>query len=234
MRPFFTYYGGKWRAAPKYPRPAHRRIVEPFAGSAGYALRHHSHDVVLVERDPVVASVWRYLLTATASDVRALPDLAIGQDVRDLGLCPGATSLIGFWCTRGAAAPNRTLSAWGREPRYRSQFWGPTARERIASQIGAIRHWTIIEGSHTEAPTDAATWFIDPPYQAAGKHYRMGSSTIDYPALGDWCMTRVGQVIVCEQTGADWLSFAHHTTIKANESATGGRTSAEAIWLGGI
>ena len=35
LKPFFTYYGGKYRAAPKYPEPVHGSIVEPFAGSAG-------------------------------------------------------------------------------------------------------------------------------------------------------------------------------------------------------
>ena len=40
LRPFFCYYGGKWRAAPKYPPPEHDTIVEPFAGAAGYATRY--------------------------------------------------------------------------------------------------------------------------------------------------------------------------------------------------
>jgi site-specific DNA-adenine methylase len=34
LRPFFTFYGGKWRAAPFYDAPTHGHIVEPFAGSA--------------------------------------------------------------------------------------------------------------------------------------------------------------------------------------------------------
>lgn len=29
LKPFFYFYGGKWRAAPKYPRPEHDFIVEP-------------------------------------------------------------------------------------------------------------------------------------------------------------------------------------------------------------
>lgn len=51
MRPFFGYYGGKWRDAVKnYPAPEHAVIVEPFAGSAGYALRYPDRKVVLCER----------------------------------------------------------------------------------------------------------------------------------------------------------------------------------------
>src|SRR5262245_39743395 len=61
IRPFFGYYGGKWRDAVRnYPPPYHGTIVEPFAGSAGYALRYWDKKVVLYERDPVVAAVWRY------------------------------------------------------------------------------------------------------------------------------------------------------------------------------
>lgn len=32
LKPFWRYYGGKWRAAPSYPAPLHNTIVEPFAG----------------------------------------------------------------------------------------------------------------------------------------------------------------------------------------------------------
>lgn len=39
LKPFWRYYGGKYRAAPRYPVPLHRTIVEPFAGAAGYSLR---------------------------------------------------------------------------------------------------------------------------------------------------------------------------------------------------
>lgn len=42
LRPFFTYFGAKWRAAPHYPPPTHPTVIEPFAGAAGYALRHHT------------------------------------------------------------------------------------------------------------------------------------------------------------------------------------------------
>lgn len=53
-----------------------------------------------------------------------------------------------------------------------------------------------------------ATWFIDPPYRGRpGSHYRYGSKLIDYTNLAAWCQMLPGQVIVCEQHGADWLPF---------------------------
>src|SRR5689334_4647899 len=63
LRPFFGYYGGKWRDAVRhYPQPEYETIVEPFAGSAGFSLRYFDRKVVLCELDPVLAAVWRYLI----------------------------------------------------------------------------------------------------------------------------------------------------------------------------
>ena len=53
LRPFFNFYGGKWRAAPHYPAPRYARVVEPFAGAAGYSTRHHDRDIVLDRIDPM-------------------------------------------------------------------------------------------------------------------------------------------------------------------------------------
>ena len=81
-------------------------------------------------------------------------------------------------------------------------------RDRVASQVDAIKHWRVIEGDYTEAPDAEATWFIDPPYNnKAGSHYPWGCDKIDYNALGQWCHQRRGQVIACENEGATWLPF---------------------------
>jgi site-specific DNA-adenine methylase len=37
MRPFFRYFGTKWRLAQKQPK-ARGTVREPFAGSAGYSV----------------------------------------------------------------------------------------------------------------------------------------------------------------------------------------------------
>lgn len=230
LRPFFTFYGGKWRAAPRYPAPVHKTIVEPFAGSAGYSLRYPGRQIILVEKDPIIAATWRFLIGVTPLEILALPDLSPGQSVDDLNVCEEARRLIGWWCTRGASSPGKSLTAWGRDPRYRNQFWGPAARIRIASQVDEIRHWRLIEDSYENTPNIEATWFVDPPYEVAGKHYRV--SDIDYSALGQWCRSRRGQTIVCENDGATWLPFRHFMDAKANESKTGGKVSREAIWTG--
>lgn len=222
LRPFWQYYGGKWRSAPRYPAPQHDTIIEPFAGAAGYATRHHDRRVVLIEADPAIAGLWRWLISATPEDVLALP-LAVPTTVRDLGLPPGPSALIGFWLNTGASAPRQSPSAWMRRSN-RTLFWGAKVRERIASQVDAIKHWTVIEGDYTAAPDIEATWFVDPPYHKGGKHYRR--SQVDYRALGSWCQARRGQAIVCEEQGADWLPFRPHIIAQAN----GGRMCREVIW----
>ena len=233
LRPFFGYYGGKWRIAPRYPAPEHETIIEPFAGSAGYSLRYPDRRVILVDRDPVVVGTWRYLLRASEAEILALPDLAPGQSVDDFPICQEARWLIGWHCGWGQAIPGTRLSAgmikhftggYGKPPSP-CRCWGAPMRERIASQLPTIRHWQVIEGDYTDAPDIPATWHIDPPYQDAGRRYRHGSRAIDFQDLAAWCRTRQGQVMACENTGADWLPFRHFVDARSCRGI-----SREAIW----
>lgn len=229
LRPFFSFYGGKWRIAKRYPAPEHDIIIEPFAGSAGYSLRYPENRVILIEKDEKIAGVWKYLLKASESEILELPDVLPGQTVDDLvKVSPEAKWLIGFWLNKGCSSPRKTMSKWGAEDP--NQFWGVKIRERIASQLDLIRHWKVRHCNFGDVPNVSATWFVDPPYQQAGRHYRHGSSDIDFGQLGSWCKNRRGQVIVCENEGADWLSFKPFVHAKANESKSGGKVSKEAIW----
>lgn len=230
MRPFFSFYGSKWRVALRYPRPTHRTLIEPFAGSAGYSTRYADRDVVLIEKDPVIAALWRYLISTPAADVRAIPLLEYGQTLDEIEAPEEAKPLIGFWLNKGGASVCKTPSAWMRDRRYAGQFWGAKIRERVASQVDHIRHWTVIEGDYSEAPDVMATYFVDAPYEGAGKYYRHSASALNFEALGTWCASRNGQVMVCENEGATWLPFVPFAEIKANESAHGGKTSREVLW----
>lgn len=230
LRPFFGYFGGKWRDAPRnYPAPEFDTIVEPFAGSAGYSLRYPSRNVVLCEADPILAAVWDFLIRAKPSEIRAIPDLAADETVDSLKVTKEAKWLVGFWLNRGVASPRRKPSKWMRDRIRPGSFWGERVRETIASQVDSIRHWKIYECDYRKCPTDRkATWFIDPPYEVAGKYYRYGSSLIDYDALALWCQTRKGQVIVCENEGATWLPF---TEIGAVKTTRAGIRSKEVFWV---
>lgn len=226
LMPFFCFYGGKWRAAPHYPAPLFDHIIEPFAGAAGYATRYYDRRVTLVERDPVVAALWRYLVAVKPSEILALP--LVVEDTRALPVTDEARSLIGFWLNKGSTGPRRAPSSWMRSGIRPKSMWGAEIRARIATQIDKIRHWVIIEGTFDDVPDERATYFVDPPYEKAGVHYRF--HVVDYPALAEWCRRRRGQTIVCENVGADWLPFRSFRMVKGLEGVRGGKRSAEAIW----
>lgn len=230
LRPFFSYYGGKWRDAVRlYPRPEHATIIEPFAGSAGYSLRYPDKAVILYEIDPVIIAVWRFLIAAKVSEILAIPDMPLDGTCDDLKVCQEAKWLVGFWLNRGTSSPRKSPSKWMRDRIRPGSFWGERVRNTIASQVDSIRHWKVHNSGYVECPDDVrATWFIDPPYREAGRHYRFGSEIIDYPALATWCRARSGQVIVCENSGVDWLPFRELGSTKTTRAA---RRSKEVYWL---
>lgn len=228
LRPFFSYYGGKWRAAKLYPEPQHDTIIEPFAGGAGYSVRHHTKRVILVERDPKIAAVWRYLIGADPARLLSLPDVdENGVDVLDIS--DPEKWLIGFWLNAACTQPVKRPSKWARSS-PKANFWGDRIRTRLAAQVCAIRHWTVLEADWHDAPFVTATWFVDPPYNnAAGSHYKHGPDALDFGRLATACAVMPGQVIVCENEGADWLPFRFLANIQATPKH-GARRSAEVVW----
>lgn len=230
LRPFFGYYGGKWNNALKhYPAPEHATIIEPFAGSAGYALRYADRKVILCEIDPILVEVWRYLIRVKPKEILSIPDLKPTGTLDDLKVPQEAKWLVGFWLNRGVPAPRRSPSKWMREGIRPGSFWGDRVRQTIARQVESIRHWQIHGCSYDKCPTSrTATWFVDPPYEHAGKHYRFGSEKIDFKALGAWCRSRSGQVIVCENEGATWLPFRELADSRTTRAT---RMSKEVYWL---
>lgn len=232
LRPFFSFFGSKWRIAGRYPPPAFGKIVSPFAGSAGYETRYASADVRLADADPVIVGVWQYLIRTPSSEIRLLPLLHPDECLQDLVALPDeARWLIGFWLNKGTAHPCTRPSAWMRDPRYASQFWGPQIRERIARQVEYIRHWRIQQATYESLPNPSATWFIDAPYSVAGKSYVYGADRIEFADLSLWCQKRSGQVIVCENAGASWLPFRPLATAKAMHGLGRSGRSREMLWL---
>ena len=233
IRPFWRYYGGKWQAAPWYPAPEHDTIVEPFAGAAGYSCRYPNRNVILIDKSPIIAGIWDYLIHVSPGEILSIPDIPDGGTVDDLSACQEARWLAGFWCNDGVVTPCKSPSKWIKQksnPTYTlyrpTHGWCDLARQRIASQVPKIRHWRIICGEYTEAPDIEATWYIDPPYDnKAGSYYPAQPSSFD--DLGRWCQQRRGLAVVCENAGAEWLPFKPLRTIN-NSRHTG---SKEVIWM---
>lgn len=232
IRPLFSYFGAKWTLAPRYPAPRHDLIVEPFAGSACYSLLHHERDVLLIDANPDVVDTWRYLLSASPSEILDLPDLPASGIVSELGLPRGPELLVRWWVNNAQGAPGLRASTWAKQ--YPERFWGPRIRARLANAVPRIAHWRVRLGYYSDAAIDAAaTYFIDPPYQGrAGRRYlRFGSQHLDYGVLGDWCRGVDGQAIVCEMAGADWLPFVSFSSAAtATNAAHGRRIVREVVW----
>lgn len=231
LRSFWSYYGGKRRAAARYPAPQHSTIIEPFAGAAGYAMHYADRDVVLIDKYPVIAEIWRYLIAVRPAEVLRIPIVDHVDDLPDW-LPAGARHLVrmNFSYASNRPATSMTGGIKRHQAKGHTDGWGAAQRERVASQVDAIKHWRIIEGDWTAAPLVEATWFVDPPYNnKAGSHYVHGPNRIDFGQLARGCRAMPGQVIVCENEGADWLPFVPFATLNANPSSPGGG-SKEVIW----
>jgi site-specific DNA-adenine methylase len=81
-------------------------------------------------------------------------------------------------------------------------------------------------GDYHDIPNQEATWFIDPPYQGnGGKYYKHGNQNFDYNELAEWSKQRQGQVIVCENSEANWLPFRPLKQLQGQRHKT-----VEVIW----
>ena len=203
MKIFFSYFGSKGRMAKLYHPPAYNTIIEPFAGSAGYAIRYYYKNVLLYDLSPVVCGVWDYLINVDPSELRRLPILREDQTVDDIkGVPVEAKHFVGFWLTQSQTYPSKKC-----QTKSRGSGWTASIRNRTAEQVQFIRRWKVFCQSYETIDNREATWFIDPPYEKAGTRYKLGSELIDFNKLSIFCKARQGQVIVCEQKGAEWLPF---------------------------
>lgn len=214
------YYGSKSALADKYPQPKYRKIIEPFAGSARYSLKYFDRDVLLIDKYPVIVEVWHYLQKATESDILSLPKIKRGQKVSDFNLSDIESKFMGYLVQAAQAIPRNnvgTLDGINVERELK----------RISKNLFKIKHWEIRVGSYEELQNEEATWFVDPPYQYGGQYqYKFNNKQIDFGHLSQWCRSRQGQTIVCENTKANWLDFK--PMIK-NQGANLTNTT-EAIW----
>jgi len=214
----FYYLGRKKRLAKLYPEPEHDTIIEPFAGSAAYSLHgdRWKRQVVINDLSPIACMVWRWLLQASEKDVKALPEPPRGARLSAIsGLSDAERWLIAFHINPGANQRSDVVTAFNR--------WS-AGKHYIAANIHKIKHWKLVEGEYLALPDAKATWFVDPPYQRSGVHYM--TNTVDHAKLKEWCLARDGQVIVCEQAGADWLPFR----ALADIAICGKSRSSESVW----
>lgn len=215
----FSYFGSKSRIAKYYPKPKYPLIIEPFAGAAWYSVHHVQRDNLvrawLNDKYDVIYRIWKWLIEkATPEEILSVPILKKGFNIRHLlySIPFEFRDLLGFCYNQGVAyLPNKVTSyglnnyEWteekdvGRQVKNRLRF--------IFRLITLIYNWHSTNEDYFNLPNHKVTWFIDPPYQHGGERYVYANSQINYKQLAEWCKSRKGQVIVCENMKADWLPF---------------------------
>jgi hypothetical protein len=231
--PLFKWFGSKWLASKLYPAPERDVIFEPFAGSAGYSLRHHEKQVVIWDDNEQLHELWDWLIgSATTASVLEIPlGIAEGTDIGVLGLSRGQALLLKHWQRTNNVGDCWTISPWGNKPGQ----WTANTRARVAEEIYAVKHWEVRPVMY-DGP---GTYFIDPPYLY---NYRYRFAMFDHAAL----VADIGripehsQVIVCEaacqKTGRvpDYLPFAPFgSRITSRRKKTENHHSPEYLWVRG-
>lgn len=208
------YYGSKSKIVESYPPPKYGKIIEPFAGTAQYSLKYYDRDITIMDKYEVITRIWQWLQKCSPSDITGLPRLKCGENVDDFTWdCEEAKWLVGFIITGAPSQPKKTASRWKTVIRPNTQDY---KLKMISENLHKIRHWKIINGEYIQLDNVEATWFIDPPYQFGGQYYRHGNKNIDFGKLAEWCKSRIGHVIVCENSKADWLPFRPLVHMRGN------------------
>jgi DNA adenine methylase len=218
----FRYPGGKTWLVPRIrlwlrslvPRP--REIAEPFAGGAIVGLSALFEDLVqelvLVERDEDVGSVWDVLINGQADKLAQaivnfdFTDVAVRETLArkptNMSDRAFATILRNRVQRGGILAAGASLIKKGENGKGMASRWYPvTLRNRIEAILRVRRNISFIAGDgidfvrYNSHRSDTA-FFIDPPYTVAGRRLYTHSE-VDHEALfeaasrvrGDFLMT---------------------------------------------
>lgn len=223
----FHYYGSKNKIAKFYPEPKHSLIIEPFAGAAAYSNMYYNLEVLLNDKFDRIYNIWDWLINQASKEfITNNSNFFANQDISLLDFPQAYKDLVGFCINRGSTSPRNIVQKWScqvkSKPDWASTTWFKL--NKIANSLNGIKHWKVLKCDYKELENVEATWFIDPPYQFGGEHYV--ENKIDYTELAEWCKSRKGQVIVCENSKASWLPFKPLVNITGQRNKTN-----EVIWV---
>jgi len=224
----FDYYGCKNALARHYQRPRYGLIIEPFAGSAAYSLywlqRMPNARAVLCEKSDATYDAWMKLKSMSVDDIRNYHEPVVGEKTDDF--------FVKMSSAGNQACRSKLMIV---TDRMAARF--KVSKRRMSLLRPLMDRMTVVHGDCFEALSqydeEECTWFIDPPYQVVGKSvrgdgYAFGcrARDMDFERLAKWCRERNGQVIVCEQEGANWLPFR---PLKSATN-TNDKNYAEVVW----
>ena len=210
----FSYFGRKVALGKYYPAPKFDLVIEPFAGSMAYSLMHQTRDGAIgIEANPKVVDTWNRICGLTKEQIENYPIPEVGEDTED------------HWLIQAAFSEHASEASKRRWTARMNRDTLPQIRYALKHLEYARNNVEYRLGHYSDAPDVEATWFIDPPYQHVQKGYMRHD--LDYGELAEFCMSRRGQVIVCEQKGADWLPFEDLVEIRG----TVNKRTTEVIWV---
>ena len=201
----FSYYGSKSKIINYYPVPKFPIIIEPFCGSARYSLKYYEKECWLNDSYKVISDVWEWIINATSSQINKIPILKRGDDLRLVeGIDEKLRLLMGFIVNSGVEKPRNIVTQWREEKQEFKRHI-----KKLQNYCGKLKHWKVTNIDYNNLPDIEATWYIDPPYQEinVSKKQAYVHNKINYNELAEWCKSRKGQVIVCENSYAKWLPF---------------------------
>lgn len=233
--PLFKWFGSKWLGSKYYPGPHSSKIIEPFAGGAGYSLRYCNRDVTIAESNEYIFMLWEWLIKqASREDIICIPlGLKEGADITELPLSFGQQLLLKNWQRTNNVGHCWTISPWGDKPGQ----WTESTRNRVANDISCVKHWSVVKDGFLLLESDLAldssiTWFIDPIYQY---NYQYGMKNFPHDRLAAAVKDLKGQVVVCEaicpKTGAipDYLPFVFFKESVTSRRSAGNNTHSKEL-----
>jgi DNA adenine methylase len=238
----FRYPGGKTWLVPHIRAWLSGRnrplFIEPFAGGAQVGLTAGfeglARHVVLVEKDPAVASVWKTILGGQAEGLaRRIEEFKLTREnvteiLQTDPLTVPERAFVTLLRNRvqrgGIMAAGAGLLKAGENGRGLLSRWYPQTLARRIREIGALRHtFTFIEGDGLEAiakygSIPEAAFYIDPPYTLAARrlytHWQ-----IDHAALFNLVFTVAGDVLMTYDDTAEVRFLASCIGFKAEPVA---------------
>ncbi len=207
LRSPFRYPGGKTWLIPRIrqwllSKPGKPQLlIEPFAGGAivglTAAFESLAKQIILVERDPCVAAVWKTILGGDGEwlakrivefDLTTRSGDAIVESEADTTRDLAFQTILRNRVNRGGIlAEGAGRVKHGENGKGLASRWYPETLLKRILEIAQIRdRLTFVEGDGIQimrenAARDDAAFFIDPPYTAAGK--RAGSRLYAYSEL---------------------------------------------------
>jgi site-specific DNA-adenine methylase len=214
-RTAISYYGGKGMLVSKYPKPHLRTIVEPFAGGAAYSLKYYQYNIILTDTNRQTCEIWWFLQQKNALEwANRIPEsVTAGQTIDDMIDNSWPSGLVYLLRTAANVGRGGINKRHNQITKIAEKNWWRNTIGKIRHWSPKIKHWKITNNDYQSLKNISATWFIDPPYIGpAGRRYY--DNNLCYNLLRDWCLSRSGQIIVCESNNAKWLPFEPLTNQK--------------------